>query len=116
MSDHRPRYIDTADPSWYPIVLRRLADDYPEISDTVWGDAISDNARKLTTRRTEQQYVESISGAPRLVDGPGCTPAVANEDQERGGLDMETKLRRGLLDGVMPSEAEVQARLFPERH
>lgn len=31
-----------------------------------------------------------------------------------GGLDMETKLRRGLLEGVLPSEAELLARIFPE--
>lgn len=26
---------------------------------------------------SDHQYIESMSGPPRLVDGPGCTPAVA---------------------------------------
>jgi hypothetical protein len=43
--------IDTADPSWFPRILRTLARDYPEINDAVWSTAISENAAELHARR-----------------------------------------------------------------
>jgi hypothetical protein len=39
-----PGFIDTADPAWYPRVLRALERDYPEINEKVWSTAISENA------------------------------------------------------------------------
>jgi hypothetical protein len=53
---------------------------------------------------SEREVWRRIFGSlpPRIVDGPGCTPAVV----DRGGLDMETKLRRGLLDEDQEEEGE----------
>jgi hypothetical protein len=47
-SDAKSIDLDTADPSWYPRVLRTLARDYPEISDKVWTTAIVENAAERT--------------------------------------------------------------------
>lgn len=49
----RPRFIDTADPSWYKQVLEVLDRDYPKISDKVWGTAISENAVRLSTKAAD---------------------------------------------------------------
>lgn len=46
--------FSNADPSWYPMVLRTLARDYPKISEDVWGTTISENAARLTARRAAE--------------------------------------------------------------
>lgn len=51
-------YFATADPSWYPRVLRTLFRDYPRISDEVWSTAITENA------------IENVEKKRRREDGP----------------------------------------------
>ncbi|MFJ8719763.1 hypothetical protein ACIRD9_42630 [Streptomyces violaceus] len=54
MATSKPTFIDTADPSWYPKVLRTLARDYPEISDEVWGTTITENAQAIQERQQRE--------------------------------------------------------------
>lgn len=56
----RPKFIETADPSWYKRVLQTLARDYPKISEDVWATTISENAAKLAKRA---QKTEGTEGA-----------------------------------------------------
>lgn len=91
-------YLETADPSWYPIVLKTLARLYPEINEEVWGTAVTDNAIALTKRRQEQ-VTDPITDTPyglergsatplQYVDGPGCTPAaLAGRQAAQRALD-----------------------------
>ena len=63
--------IDTADPSWFPRVLRTLARDYPEINDKVWSTAIGENAADLAAR---PRCPETTDGAHTAdwYDGRRC--------------------------------------------
>ena len=48
-------FIDSADPSWYPMVLRTLARDYPEISKKVWETTITENAIERTEKKSDNK-------------------------------------------------------------
>lgn len=54
--------LDTADPSWFPRVLRVLARDYPEINDKVWSTAIGENADEQVAQRKHADDAASAFG------------------------------------------------------
>jgi len=60
-------FMDVADPSWYPKVLRVLARHYAEVSDAVWGKAIDDNAAEQNRLRFGPNT--PTPGMENMIDG-----------------------------------------------
>lgn len=66
---------EDANPSWWPIVLKVLARDWPEINDMAWSRAIGENAAKLVARREAEddarldpdtEYLRTVGKYPHV--------------------------------------------------